>query len=216
MFTSQLKMSQKSKRREKYALSDLLAAKNAVSNGEMTGYRAAQQFSIPKATIYQSIKDNSTSNKLGRNTLLTAEEEAEIVSWIIECAERGFPQTRSDVITAGTAILHRKPGNNKAQVGKDWYTGFRKRHPEIVARAVSVVSRASAIVSENNIRGWHRQITEYFTKIELMHFLLEHLELIHNGDETAFMLQPTRSEKVLRNAEGRTCSKSRRAWRSFR
>lgn len=210
-------MSQKIKKRENYALIDLLAAKTAVSNGEMTGYRASQQFSIPKSTIYDNIQSTTTtSSKLGRNTLLTAEEEAEIVSWAIECAERGYPRTRSDVIAGGTEILRRKAGNSNAHVGEEWYKGFRKRHPEIVPRSVSVVSRASANVSENNIRGWHRQITEYFTKIELMHFLLEHLELIHNGDETAFMLQPTRSEKVLRNAEGRTCSKSRRAWRSFR
>jgi hypothetical protein len=54
----------------------------------------------------------------------------------------------------------------------------------------SKVSRASAIVSENNLRGWHRGVTIYFTKEDLMNIMRNHPKRIFDIDESGFQLVP--------------------------
>ena len=201
-------MSQKINDRENYTMNDLIAAKTAVYSGEMTGYQAAKHFSIPKATIYDNLKEKFASNKLGAVTQLSFEKERKVVDWIIACAEQGFPRTRADVIAAGSLLLRRKTcKNDAANLGEKWYLKFRRRHPEISDRAVSVVSRAIAVVSENNIRGWHQKITEYFTQNDLMHIIQHHPERVFKGDESGFQLVPDIEGKVLGNAVRRMCSR---------
>lgn len=201
-------MSEKTKRREKYSLCDLLTAKTAVRSGEMTAYSAVKLFSIPKTTLYSNLQENTKSNKLGGRKLLSDDDEIDIVNWIISCAERGYPRTRTDVLGAAASLLRRKTGYKEAPaVGKDWYIAFRKRHPEISDRAVSVVSRASAVVSENNLRGWHREITIYFTQNDLLHILNNEPERIFNGDESGFQLVPDIKGKVLAKVGARNIFK---------
>lgn len=189
-------MPSNNKRRVNYNLGDLETAKEAVTSGAMTSYRAAKHFCIPKATLISNLKGKIKSNKIGGRTLLNDDEENELVLWIFECAARGFPRTRNDVINAASS-LRRKVNKEAPGVGKDWYQGFRKRHQEVSNRSVSVVSRASANVSENNIRGWHQQVTEYFTEKGLMNILQDHPEFVFNGDESGFQLAPDIKGKVL-------------------
>lgn len=61
----------------------------------------------------------------------------------------------------------------------------------------SKVSKASANVSENNIRGWHQKLTVYFIENNFMKILQEHPELIYNGDESGFQLVSDIRNKVL-------------------
>lgn len=184
--------------REKYCLGTLLAAKAAVESGVMSAYKASKQFSVPRTTLHDNLHSKYLSNKLGTKTLLTAEEELELKTWIFECAERGFPLSKPQVIQGGTVLLRRRTSKKGTKViSANWYQRFRKRHADTSERAVSVVSRASANVSENNIRGWHSKITSYMTENDMMHILTEHPERIFNGDETGFQLAPDIKNRVL-------------------
>lgn len=190
-------MEEKIKKRKFYNLNDLAAAKKVVESKEMTVYKAAIHFKIPETTLYDAVKNKWKSNLMGKTTRLNSDEEDEIASWIFTCAKRGYPRKRSDVLQAANDMLKRKFHQKVLPITEYWLSGFLKRHPSISFRTTSKVSRASAIVSENNIRGWHREVSLYFTENDLLHIIGNHPGRIYNGDESGFQLVPDIKNKAF-------------------
>jgi helix-turn-helix, Psq domain len=95
------------KNRQKYDLDDLSVAIANVKSGQMTAYRATKVYGIPTTTFYANLKGKKT-NKLGKPTSLSLQEEKEIADWIIKCAERGYPRNRSDVMNAAQQMKQAK------------------------------------------------------------------------------------------------------------
>lgn len=64
-----------------YSKETLRAAVQAVKNGHVSGYKAAQIYNIPRMTIMDHVYNRRIkSTSLGRNTALTLEVEANLVS----------------------------------------------------------------------------------------------------------------------------------------
>ncbi|CAH2091567.1 unnamed protein product [Euphydryas editha] len=63
------------------------------------------------------------------------------------------------------------------------------RHPKLAFRKPEAVTAASSNVSENDVRGWFRQIKDYFDENNLFHTLSDPRR-VFNGDETNFVLCP--------------------------
>ena len=79
--------------------------------------------------------------------------------------------------------------------GKTWLRLFLKRYPEIREREAEGISRGRAVITEELIRDWFKNLEEYLNKNDLVD-VLDDPTRIFNGDETAFSLCPN-TGKVL-------------------
>nr|CAI5844919.1 unnamed protein product [Callosobruchus analis] len=152
----------------------------------------AQRYGIPRATIEFRLKHKLDKAKRGRNTYLTQEEEAKLVEWILENDRKGFPRRQIDLQLAVKAFLdnneRKNPFTNNFP-GIHWYKLFMTRHPKLTERTAEGVTPASAVVSEDNIRGWFRDIEGYLKDKDLLPILADPSR-IFNGDETCFQYNP--------------------------
>ncbi|KAL9705600.1 hypothetical protein quinque_009118 [Culex quinquefasciatus] len=65
-----------------------------VRNGSMTQYKASKEFSIPKNTLRYRLGENyKNKGRRGPETVLTCDEESQIVCWIKEMQRKAFPVT---------------------------------------------------------------------------------------------------------------------------
>ncbi|KAJ8930636.1 hypothetical protein NQ314_016551 [Rhamnusium bicolor] len=73
------------------ALSDAL---KAVREEKISVREAGRRFGVPKTTILDRLSGRIKQGprKMGPNTVLTADEEIELVQWLSELAKCGFPQ----------------------------------------------------------------------------------------------------------------------------
>lgn len=81
-----------------YTIDALVQAMNCVGEGKTIRY-AADMFQVPKSTLFRKIKGIfSVQCKKGPATVLNGSEENEIVKWIIESGDRGFPITKTRLL----------------------------------------------------------------------------------------------------------------------
>ena len=96
---------------------------------------AAQRYDIPKSTLARYVSGASTLSKTsGPATVLTAEEEAELVKWALKMADIGYGQTRQQICEKVRHIMQstgRKNPFKDDTPGKDWWYGILQRHPEV-------------------------------------------------------------------------------------
>lgn len=68
--------------------------------------KAAKLAHIPHSTLHRKIKENCVEiKKRGPATVLTDEEEKELVSWLLSCSAVALPRTGRDVREAAASIL---------------------------------------------------------------------------------------------------------------
>nr|CAI5853559.1 unnamed protein product [Callosobruchus analis] len=79
--------------------------------------------------------------------------------------------------------------------GQKWYSNFLKRHPRIALREAESVTKARAIVTEEAIRAWFRELRQYL-KDTNNEDILDDPNRILNADEAGFGLCP-KTGKVL-------------------
>ncbi|XP_039303426.1 uncharacterized protein LOC120357328 [Solenopsis invicta] len=154
----------KKKRSEKnYSVETLQAALNAMGEG-LTLRQAAHSFEVPKSTLFLKSKYNSPFEcRKGPKTVLSAEEENEIASWIVFSADSGFPVNKTRLLDCVQKYFN----NNKAKSpfknnrpGQHWYRAFMKRHPNLSTRIAQNLTSTRAAVTENH--------TEYSTWTSLL------------------------------------------------
>jgi hypothetical protein len=76
-----------------------------------------------------------------------------------------------------------------------WWTGFLKRHPNIVYRTPQTCTKASSTVSWSNITAWEDNINNYLDKNQLTHNK-DDARRWYNCDEIGFDYNP-QPKKVL-------------------
>ncbi|KAJ8956456.1 hypothetical protein NQ318_010770 [Aromia moschata] len=79
--------------------------------------------------------------------------------------------------------------------GQKWYINFMKRHPEISKREAEGVNRARAVITEEYLRAWFRDLHEYLETNNIADVMSDPSR-VFNGDESGFSLCP-KSGKVL-------------------
>ena len=113
-------------------------ALQAVAGG-MTVRRAAEVHGIPKTTLLDYVSGRTLlGTKSGRPTLLTPEEERDLVAFLLKSASIGFAKTRKQVMAMVERILAAR-GDHRALTG-GWWTKFCHRHTEVVLRTPATVS----------------------------------------------------------------------------
>ncbi|CAG5030003.1 unnamed protein product [Parnassius apollo] len=82
-----------------YSREKLQAAVRAVKNGELSGYKASQEYKIPRMTIMDHVNNKRTkSNSLGRNTALPLQVEKELALGLHLTEKHGFGLTKTEML----------------------------------------------------------------------------------------------------------------------
>ena len=177
-------------------------ALNAILYEGMSVSKAAQAYGIPKSTLYDHrIGKTLPGVKSGPPTLLTQEEEAELVSFLVESADIGYPKSRLDVIAMAQHIILKK--GIEHQITNGWWQTFYGRHHSILSLKTATslsVARAKASCQES-LKKWYSILEETMMK----HSLNEDPALVFNMDETGFPLDPKPPKSVFSRGEKNPC-----------
>ena len=152
---------------------------------------------IPKSTLIAKLKGyRPIGKKTGPPTILSAEEEAVIVRWMLHLSKRGFPVTKTQLLYNVTYLvkqLDRQTIFTNEKPGRRWYEGFLRRHPEISVRVAQNLPKNRASVTEDILRGWFKEVEQHLVEKQLLNI---DGSRIFNCDESAFYLCP-KGERVL-------------------
>ncbi|XP_026325747.1 uncharacterized protein LOC113234608, partial [Hyposmocoma kahamanoa] len=185
----------KRKRETPYSRENLLKAVEEVKFKRMSSYQAAEQFGVPRATIYAHVSGTRGLNKPGRSTVFDKDTELRIVNCILVMEKCGFPLTRKEVISLISEFIRRNgivTAFKNDIPGDDWFRNFRRRHNLSLKKPQSVeIARKKACNPFT--------VYEYF---ELLEKAIRDLDLssapdrIYNLDETSFCQDPSKSKVV--------------------
>lgn len=154
--------------------------------------KVSKEYSIPVGVLHR-LKHNECSKK-GPASILTAEEEQEIVSWILYRAAIGVPASVNelkDSVEHYIKKLNRSNPFKNGRPGRSWFDSFKKRHPNIVYRTAQSLETVRANVSEEDLRNWFQKITKYMQEKNLLDLSPSR---IFNCDESSIQLNPKPSQ----------------------
>ena len=125
----------------------LAAAMHAIKQGQLSIRGASMKFNIPKSTLHDHLSGTSSKRYGGPPTVLTASEEKEIVRSCLVMQEFGFPLHKelvSRVVRDFLADRDRASLFRNGIPGSAWWSGFFRRHPELVQRKPEHLPRSRA------------------------------------------------------------------------
>ena len=167
------------KRRRIYSQFDLNAALNAVERGRSTR-KAEAFFNVPKSTISRK-RAGKNMNPIGKPTVFSESEEAQMVKTIITCGEWGQPLSRLEITMMAKTMLDKSGIIQKRFVnntpGTKWVENFMRHHKqELSDQTAADVKAARAQVAPDFV-------SRYFDNVKV---IIEDVqsENIVNYDET--------------------------------
>ena len=97
--------------------------------------KAAKEYDIPKSTIADQISGHVLMGAVsGPNRYLNAQEEEELVHFLLECASIGYPRSRQACILNDHGI--------QRTVTHRWWESFCHHHPNISLRTTASQSKS--------------------------------------------------------------------------
>lgn len=192
------KVVKRSKRVEKnYTADEVKEALKSISEGKSLR-EAANSTGVPKSTLFRMTKNNTQIDcKKGAPSVLSDQEEEDIVKWILYCAERGFPVNKKqllDTVKNYVVDAGRQNPFTDDRPGKKWYSLFMKRHSNLSIRTAQNLTSTRASVSESELRNWFAKLKGYLQQKNL---LTLDPKRIFNLDESSFMLVPPKNDGVI-------------------
>lgn len=112
---------------------------------------------VPRTTLRYHFKKPDATTKRGRKIRLHAEDELKIHNWIVECLQLGSPLCSSEVIEGANKLLKKRLGEDCQELGPGWLQTFKKRK-HLSSRIPENLAKASANITEQNIRKWFFQV----------------------------------------------------------
>lgn len=182
-------------RKPKYSETSLAEALREVRNKTMGVRAASRAFGVPVTTLHDKIKGKTMDKiqKPGPPSVLTVVEELKIVEWLTNIAKCGFPQKPNELLDVVQKIIKdekRKTPFKNDRPGKKWYYAFLNRNKGLLTlRTPETISKARAVVKEETIRKWFRDLEAHLTDENCQDILNDPTRLF-NGDETSFSLAP--------------------------
>lgn len=141
-----------------YTHDQLLLAIEALKNGE-NAFRVSKRYGIPRSTLIYKAKGKLPLNKdrkFGPAPRLGYNAEEMLKKWVMALAVRGFPITKSDLVTSVQQILKGMNSNDMfpgGRPGPTWLKLFLQRNPQISERNVKKLSKLRATVTEGSIKN---------------------------------------------------------------
>ncbi|XP_057340983.1 uncharacterized protein LOC130678024 [Microplitis mediator] len=154
------------KSRFNYNKADVKLALAEVIEGKKVA-EVSRKYNIPESTIRAKKLNKYSDKPPGPSTVLSYEEENELVEWIFYCCKQGFPVTKNKLVESVEILCdsdNRKTPFPNNKPGRSWLEGFLKRHPNVSEKLSEYLSATRAKVTEYQIRGWFTGITNYFTE----------------------------------------------------
>ncbi|KAF2891615.1 hypothetical protein ILUMI_14558 [Ignelater luminosus] len=127
----------------------------------------AKKYNVCHVTLYrfiQKLKAGNTNAKVGYrcvNRVFTSEEETILHDYIIQCSKVYFGLVSTEVRKLAYEKKYLEKWDEDHMVGKEWYSGFLKRHPNLSLRSpqATSVSCASSF-NEHNVNKSFDNLSE--------------------------------------------------------
>lgn len=154
-------MPKRNGKRNKWTGKQLELALEAVKKGEMKPHRAALKFGVPSSTLYDHLKGRSQKRYGGRPTVLSTQEEKEIVVSCEVLQQFGFPLTKDMV---GIIVRDFLKANNRKNPFKDsmpqydWWRGFLKRWPRLRERKPEHLPKCRAVGATPEVKNQNKKL----------------------------------------------------------
>lgn len=81
------------KKRSSWTQGELDAAVTSVQTGELSSYKAAETYNIPRRTLRDYLRSGLSKRTLGRISVFTSEQEKDLSKRIMRFADLGIPMT---------------------------------------------------------------------------------------------------------------------------
>ncbi|XP_072563100.1 uncharacterized protein [Paramormyrops kingsleyae] len=171
--------------------------KQLEQEGQMPNLRLlARAWNVPKSTLQRRVrgKVQGHEHSMGRNPVLTKEEEEMLANLIKTLSKRGFPMRKPDVqrlafqYAAANGIRGFSEGKGKA--GHYWFEGFVARNPSLSMRKPEA---RSACFTSTVVQQWFANYEELLRELEIQD-MPSH---IWNCDETRLQDHCTSSKVAL-------------------
>lgn len=163
-----------------YDKSNIEKALKAIKDTGLSIRKAAAAYGIPVATLGRKklCDPEKMKRRTGPETILSSEEEDEIVKWVLHRAEIGAPVTKTDLLDCIQQYVQansKKTPFTDDRPGRQWYKAFRKRHPELSIRKPQQLSTSRAEVSKEELEDWFENTEKYLKKKNLLNISLNRL-----------------------------------------
>ena len=142
-----------------YSTTSVERAYKAVTMGEMSLRKAAEEYGVPRSTLHDKVKGKSAINvKSGTKKYLSDGEEAKLVEFLAGCATVGYAKSRKEVQAIVQQIVSLRDPH--IEITKGWWDSFKHRHPEITLRQAEPLSYARAVATNPQV------VEKYFSLLE--------------------------------------------------
>ena len=177
-------------KRLKWRGEDMKLAVEAVRTRHMSLYGAARHFSVPFETLRKRAHGIVAEDaKPGHPTVLTKDEEMEIVETCQIFAEWGFGLRRQDILQVVTDFCQKTKRKNPFRngvPGDGWWSGFMHRHPQLARRRPQQLQmvRARCTKAEVISHWFNNCLKPTLDRLGLS----DHPDRVYNVDEVGFPL----------------------------
>lgn len=185
--------------RQSWSIERMEAAIQAVRGGSCKK-TAARDFDVPIMALKRRLKNPDVSPKKGLghfDCVFNEEQEAELVSHILDMETRMYGLTTRDVRClafqlAEQNVINHPFSKTKQAAGQDWFTAFKKRHPELTIRSPEATSVARA-------RAFNKPVVAQFYKLVKAEVVEKNIAAhrIFNVDETSLNTVPGKNSRVV-------------------
>ncbi|KAI8488705.1 hypothetical protein Bbelb_334880 [Branchiostoma belcheri] len=188
---------------------DMKQAIRAIKDERKAIYKVAKEFNVPQSTLDDRYNQRHTE-KVGRPTKLSPEDEEALVKYSMYMATKGFPLT-AGVMKALAKEIDAVSSKEKGEAprfggklpGKRWWSAFRRRHPEISLRSPDSLDRARAAMSNARVVEKHfEQLGQLLSENKLHDRPFQ----VYNADETGMSMDARKSRVVVPTASKRAPS----------
>lgn len=182
-----------------YTATALSTALSAIREG-MGLNAASRKYGVPRGTLQDRLKGRVREGprRMGRDPYLTRTEEEKLVEWCTRLAKCGFPIKEEDLLNTVQNIVKddkRQTPFKNDRPGRKWYSSFLRRNPQLTHRTPEGLSKGRAIITEEYIKKWFRELKCYLAETNNLD-ILDDPSRILNGDETSFSMCP-KTGKVI-------------------
>lgn len=140
---------------------ELKATMEAVADG-MPKQQAALWFGIPYGTLQDKVHVLGRRKVLAEDwTILTKEEEEEIVAWVKRMSGLGLGRTQSELMVTIKNMLDfwgRVTTWINNMPSEKWFRPFKRHHPDIVFRKPQKLGNLWAFLTIELVEEWHKQL----------------------------------------------------------
>lgn len=193
--------------RQRWSEESMAGAIQEMLNGTMGCEKASVSYNVPQTTLEDRVKkarqndltpELAAKKGMGRfKSVFTADQEKELVAYILSLEERLFGITLTDLpelafrLAEKNNIAHHFNKDSK-MAGKEWLYSFLARHPQLRLRNPEQTSLSRA-------KGFNRiAVGKFFTLLEATYEKYHFSPCdVYNVDETGILTVPNKPSKVL-------------------